>query len=164
MSLNPWFSIRSGAFSDLGGPRAYDAWVYNVTGMMVTAVLLMIFSCSLAALSKNKVETVGSAFLIVASLFLFLIGYFHEGTYPHVFVSEFFFAQSDISIAAFGLGLLLERRKGLGSFSIALAVIAPAMAAALSWPSTAILEAFGIACIELWIVVASLTLWHNLRS
>ncbi|WP_449462504.1 DUF998 domain-containing protein [Tardisphaera miroshnichenkoae] len=164
MKLNPWFSIRTGAFSDLGGPRACDSWVYNVMGMMVTAGLLMVFSCSLAALSKNKVETVGSAFFMVASLFLFLIGYFHEGTYPHVFVSEFFFAQSDVSICAFGLGLLLQKRWGLGCFSTALAMVAPALAATLSWPSTAILEAFGIVCIELWVVLTSLSFWHRPRS
>ncbi|MGC8670338.1 MAG: DUF998 domain-containing protein [Thermoprotei archaeon] len=163
MGLNPWFSIRTGAFSDLGGPRAYDAWVYNVMGMMVTSALLMTFSCSLVALSENKVETVGSAFFIVASLFLFLIGYFHEGTYPHIFVSEFFFAQSDVSIGTFGLGLLLEKRQELGSFSVVLSVVAPAIAAALTWPSTAILEAFGIGCIELWVVLTSLNLWRHAR-
>ncbi|MFP3284720.1 MAG: DUF998 domain-containing protein [Nitrososphaeria archaeon] len=107
---NPWFVLTRNAFSDLGGPRAADPWIYY-SGMLITAALLMAFSAYLLATSRNGVESMGASFASIAGIFLALIGIFHEGTYPHAFVSTWFFVQMDIAIGIWGIGGVLARSR-----------------------------------------------------
>gem|GEM_PF-3726993 len=107
---NPWFVLTRNAFSDLGGPRAADPWIYD-SGMLITAALLMAFSAYLLATSRNGVESMGASFASIAGIFLALIGIFHEGTYPHAFVSTWFFVQMDIAIGIWGIGGVLARSR-----------------------------------------------------
>ncbi|MGP6207211.1 DUF998 domain-containing protein [Cuniculiplasma sp. SKW3] len=93
--LNPWFKITSNALSDLGGgnlknnghPSPTYPFVYNY-GLIVTGILIGAFSISMIREIKNKIEIVGFSFFIIGGLFLALIGIYHEGTYPHDFVSS----------------------------------------------------------------------------
>jgi hypothetical protein len=62
---NPWFVLTRNAFSDLGGPRAADPWIYD-SGMLITAALLMAFSAYLLATSRNRVESMGASFASIA--------------------------------------------------------------------------------------------------
>jgi len=155
MRLNPWFDPLRGAFSDLGGPRSSYPWVFN-GGLVVSALILAAFSLALIFLSQNKAEGVGGSFMLVASMFLAMIGIFHEGTYPHDFVSLWFFVQADMAIAALGLGRLPVARK-TGAFLTAWSFAGAAVAMAIRWPSTAALEAFGISAIDLAVIVLLLT-------
>lgn len=107
---NPWFVLTRNAFSDLGGPRAADPWIYD-SGMLITAALLMAFSAYLLATSRNGVESMGASFASIAGIFLALIGIFHEGTHPHAFVSTWFFVQMDIAIGIWGIGGVLARSR-----------------------------------------------------
>lgn len=155
ISLNPWFSMFGNALSDLGNPHANYYWVYNY-GLVVTAALMLLFSFHLLLVSENKVEVMGSSFVTIASIFLALIGIFHEGTYPHTFVSEWFFTQMDLAVVVWSIGLVLSRRLNYGIPLLLLGLIAPIPALLIKWPSTALLEAYGIVIIDIWAIVATI--------
>ncbi|MCG2894775.1 MAG: DUF998 domain-containing protein, partial [Vulcanisaeta sp.] len=98
-------------------------------------------------------ESFASAFVFVAGLFLALIGIYHAGTRPHVFVSTWFFVQMDMALIALGIGSLMGGDRGLGLFSLLLGVLAPIPALLIPWPSAATEEAYGIVIIDIWVVV-----------
>ncbi len=156
IAINPSFDFYTGALSQLGSPGANSPWVYNV-GLMFTSVLLFVFACSLLLYSKNRVESAGSSFLMISSLFLALIGIYHGGTYPHDFVSVWFFILGDISIITWGIGLFVDDRKW-AAYVLVLALLASSMGFGLPWPSSAELETFGTAAIGLWAVLMILHL------
>ena len=156
IAINPSFNFYTSALSQLGSPGANDPWVYNI-GLMFTSVLLFVFACSLLLYSKNRIESSGSSFLMISSLFLALIGIYHGGTYPHDFVSVWFFILADISIITWGIGLILDDRKW-AVYVIILAILASALGFGLPWPSSAELETFGTAAIGLWAVLMILHL------
>ena len=156
IAINPSFDFYTSALSQLGSPGANDPWVYNI-GLMFTSVLLFVFACSLLLYSKNRIESSGSSFLMISSLFLALIGIYHGGTYPHDFVSVWFFILADISIITWGIGLILDDRKW-AVYVIILAIFASALGFGLPWPSSAELETFGTAAIGLWAVLMILHL------
>jgi len=80
-----------------------------------------------AIINEEKIGVIGSSFVMVTSIFLALIGIFHEGTYPHVFVSTWFFVQFNIAILTYGIGLL-TRMKKLGISMILLFLVATLVA------------------------------------
>ena len=151
MLLNPGFDFFTGALSQLGSPGSNFPWVYNV-GLMFTSVLLFIFACGLLLWSRNKVESTGSSFFMIASLFLALIGIYHGGTYPHDFVSLWFFIIADIAIITWGFGMVIENA-ARGGYILLLASIATGIAFGISWPSSAELETFGTCAIGLWAIM-----------
>ncbi|MGC8607065.1 MAG: DUF998 domain-containing protein [Vulcanisaeta sp.] len=150
--VNPWFVFTKNAFSDLGGPHATDPWIYNY-GLIITSIFIVLYSINLLLISRNKVENFASAFVFVAGIFLALIGIYHAGTRPHVFVSTWFFAQMDMALITWGIGSLMAKDRVLGSFSLILGIIAPIIALIVPWPSAATEEAYGIAVIDSWVTV-----------
>ena len=48
---------------------------------------------------------------------------------------------------------MLENRKTLGIVSVAISLLAPLAATFITWPSVAVLEAYGIISINAWIVL-----------
>ncbi len=153
IAYNPWFSFTRDAFSDLGGAGASQPWIYNY-GLMITALFATLFSVFLVDAAKNKVEMVGGALMLVAGIFLALIGVYHSGTMPHTFVSSWFFVQADLAIIVWGAGLIIEKRNALGAASVVMGVVGPLLAEAVRWPSAAVVEAYGIILISAWIVLA----------
>lgn len=151
MLLNPGFDFFTGALSQLGSPGSNFPWVYNV-GLMFTAVLLFIFACGLLLWSRNKIESAGSSFFMMAALFLALIGIYHGGTYPHDFVSLWFFIIADIAIITWGMGMSIESLSR-GGYILLLAAVATGAGFGISWPSSAELETFGTCAIALWAVM-----------
>ncbi|WP_054857137.1 DUF998 domain-containing protein [Vulcanisaeta sp. JCM 16159] len=152
ISVNPWFIFTKNAFSDLGGPYATDPWIYNY-GLIITSIFIDLYSINLLLVSRNKVEDFASAFVFIAGLFLALIGIYHEGTRPHVFVSTWFFTQMDIALITWGIGSLMAKDRRLGLFSLLLGIIAPLIALIVPWPSAATEEAYGIVVIDLWVAL-----------
>lgn len=150
--LNPWFVFMEHAFSDLGGILSRIPWVFNY-GMMFTGVLIMGYGFYLVSQSMNKIATVGSAFTIISGLFLMLIGVYPTGTYPHYFVSVYFFTQTDIAIGTWGLGLLRGENRDIGRTLVGLSIVGPIVAALIDWPSTAVVEAYGILIMNIWVVL-----------
>ncbi|MFQ1020488.1 DUF998 domain-containing protein [Tardisphaera saccharovorans] len=156
MAVNRWFNPLEGAFSDLGSATVIDPWIFNY-GLVISALFVAAFSLALMRMSRNRLETAGGAFLLVAALFLAMIGIFHEGTYPHDFVSYWFFVQADLAVGAIGAGRVLARERGKGSFLIAWSFAWPLVATLVTWPSTATLEAFGIASLDVAVLVLILS-------
>jgi hypothetical membrane protein len=113
----------------------------------------MLYSVALGICSKNKVQILGSAIFFVAGIFLALVGIFHGGTPWHDSVSAGFFAMALFAVITWGLGLLLEGRRGFGLGMLVTAAIAVVIAAEVNWPSVATVEAFGVAAIDLWLVL-----------
>lgn len=162
IAINPSFDFYTGALSQLGSPGAYMPWVYNV-GLMFTSILLFIFAISLLLYSKNRIESSGSSFLMISALFLALIGIYHGGTYPHDFVSLWFFVLADISILTWGLGLFMESIRW-GIYTVMIAIIASSLGFILKWPSSAELETFGTAAISLWAILTTFYLRIKYRN
>ncbi|QXJ35008.1 DUF998 domain-containing protein [Saccharolobus shibatae] len=156
ISLNPWFNFTKNAFSDLGGPLARDPWLYNY-GLIAVSVFAFLYAVFLAKVNENKILVVASAFVMVAAFFLALIGIYHEGTYPHVFVSSWFFIQFDIAILTYGIGLLVAKRK-LAIYIVILFIIGNVVAGVVRWPSAATIEAWGILIIDVWVILSFLDL------
>lgn len=152
---NPWFVFIEHAFSDLGGPRAFNAWVFNY-GMMFTGVLIVGYSIYLLSTSFNKSTTVGAAFMMITGVFLTLIGAFPSGTQHHYFVSVWVFTQADLSILAWGIGLIGSYQDSLGKAFMGLGIIGPIMSYVIPWPSTAAVEAFGILIMNVWVILVYL--------
>jgi hypothetical membrane protein len=149
---NPWFTFTEHAFSELGSPMADDPEVFN-TGLIVLGGLFSLYAVALIQDASNKVETVGGAFTLLAGLFLTLIGVYPSGTAPHTFVSLWFFIQADIAIIAWGIGILWSDWRRLGAAVIGIGVVGPLIAAAVPWPSIAVVEAYGIVLMDAWVVL-----------
>ncbi|MGC9071230.1 MAG: DUF998 domain-containing protein [Acidilobus sp.] len=158
--LNPWFSIWVNAFSDLGGPRALYPWVYNY-GMMLVGSMVALFGSCLVVRGLDKLQDVGGSFFIIAGIFLVLIGLFHEGTYPHVFVSKWFFVQADLSAFTWGMGSLASGLRRTGAAELMISLAGPVGALAVRWQSGALIEAYGIVLID---VFAALAFFDATRS
>jgi hypothetical membrane protein len=153
ISRNPWFVFTENAFSDLGNPLANDPWVFNF-GMIVNGFLIILYSLYLIEVSFNKTGAVGGGFMAITGVFLMLIGYFHEGSPYHYFVSLWFFTQGDLTILTWGLALYRDTRwsrYGLGL--LALSIIGTAVAFIVPWPSTATIEAYGILMMNVWVAL-----------
>lgn len=162
--LNPWFNVTQGALSDLGGgnlianghPAPSYPYVYNV-GLIITGVLIMILSSLVISLTTNKIEIAGESFFIISGLFLALIGIYHEGTYPHDFVSIWFFILATASYFVIGASMLLGLAKKFGVAIMVAVPLAWVIYALVPWQSTAEDEIFGVVVIDILIVIQILS-------
>ncbi len=158
--LNPWFHVTVNALSDLGGkslgstghPYPNYPFVYN-GGLMITGLLIGLFSLSAIGRSTSRVEIVGFSFLILAGIFLFLVGVFHEGTYQHVFLAEWFFLLGKISFLIIGVSLILGESKLYGTTMFAFNVIAWIIEASIRFRSVAENEIYGIIVLDILIIM-----------
>lgn len=144
---NPWFSVMHNALSDLGADSAINPWIYNY-GLMLSSPFLLGFSIYIIYDAKDKLQTVGGAFLSISSIFLAFIGIFHSGTRPHVFVSTYFFLQFFVGMLLWGIGT----RGIMKKLTIVLFILA-VMGAFLPWPSTATIEIYEIALMGIFVSV-----------
>ena len=131
---------------------ATDAWLFS-NGMILTGLMTVLFGVYLVHVSFNKPTTVGAAFLMITGVFLTLIGVFPSGTEPHFIVSVLFFAQSDLSILAWGIGLMGEEQDVFGKIFVGMGLLGPVLTAVIPWPSTAAVEAFGIIIMNIWVAL-----------
>ena len=156
--FNPWFRVAGNALSDLGGgnmalnghPAPAYPYIYNV-GLMIEAIFIATLASLFLSKSKHKVENAGISFFIISALFLALIGIYHEGTYPHDFVSIWFFILASISYVTIGISLIINKMKF--GIPITLSIIFSwILYAIIPWQSVAEDEIFGIAVIELVVI------------
>ena len=157
-SLNPWFDFLEHAFSDLGVPgEANYPWVYKY-GLIATGLLVIVYAIYLYRWSTFKPEVLSSGLMLVAGIFLALIGIYPGGTRPHVFVSTWFFIQMDMALIPLMYSLWRNRGYGPGLAGLILALIAfPVyllVEAVVGWPSVAAGEAYGIIIIDLAVIIA----------
>ncbi len=152
ISRNRWFSFFQNALSDLGDPaKASSPWIYNF-GLMAGSVLLFLFSLYLIVTSNSRLQTVGGAYVSVSAIFMSLIGIFHEGTGPHVFVSTYFFVQFFMGALVYGLGW---KEKILRMGSVLLFIVA-LVGALLPWPATALLETYEVVLLMTFTLLVAL--------
>ncbi|WP_297214883.1 DUF998 domain-containing protein [Thermoplasma sp.] len=162
--FNPWFSVTHNALSDLGGgnlvqnghPAPTFPFIYN-DGMILTGLFIGVFSSFGILYSKNKVETSGLSFFIISGLFLALIGIYHEGTYPHNFVSIWFFILSSISFFTISLSRVMTKNYRSGLSSIIIIMVSWFIEHAVKWGSVAESEIFGIIVIDLIVIIYVMT-------
>ncbi len=149
ISRNGWFSFFHNALSDLGSPEmAASPWIYNY-GLIVAAVFMFAFSLYLIITSENRLQTVGGAYVSISALFLALIGVFHGGTRPHVFVSTYFFVQFFLGMLIYGAGSKDGALRYGSGFIFALAVLGTF----INWPSVALIETYEIALMMVFTVL-----------
>ncbi|MGC8563021.1 MAG: DUF998 domain-containing protein [Thermoplasmata archaeon] len=168
--LNPWFSIQGNALSDLGGgnftanghPAPTLPVAYN-GGMIFTSVLLAIYAIVMISISRNKIEETGNSFFIVAGIFLALIGIYHEGTYPHDFVSIWFFILASLAYGTISLGLITGGRLKIGSAMFAFLVASWLIYAMVPWGSVAEDEVFGILVVDIVVLIHIFSYSHSGR-
>lgn len=166
--LNPWFSVATNALSDLGGgnmainghPSPMFPIIYD-GGMIVTSFLIVSFSALMIQSSRNKLEITGESFFIISGLFLALIGIYHEGTYPHAFVSIWFFILSSISYATIGIALIETSEKKFGTLMLAIITISWTAYSLIPWGSVAEGEIFGIIVINMLVGTHIISLGHT---
>ena len=160
ISRNSWFVFTENALSDLGGPMSLDSWVFN-KGMMLTGLMIVFYGVYLISISQNKPSTLGGGFMLITGIFLMLIGVFPSGTQHHYFISVWFFTQADLSIIAWGLGLVGSINKQYGRIFLGLGLIGPIIAYVVSWPSIAVVEVYGILIMNIWVVLMTRLRAHN---
>ncbi|MCY0851717.1 MAG: DUF998 domain-containing protein [Thermoplasma acidophilum] len=164
--LNPWFSVAHNALSDLGGgnmlqnghPAPAYPFVYN-GGMILTGVFIALFSVDGIIKAHDKVENTGFSFFIISGLFLCLIGIYHEGTYPHDFVSIWFFILSTISFATLGISRIIRKRYGTGTIILSMLIASWIVEYLVRWGSVAESEIFGICVIDAAVIIYVLS-WN----
>jgi hypothetical membrane protein len=160
ISVNPWFRLTSNALSDLGGgnlinnghPSPAYPEIYNY-GMIITGVLIGFFSLSMIEKVQNKGEIIGFSFFIIGGLFLALIGIYHEGTYPHDFVSIWFFIISSISFFVVGIASLSKKYYRFGIALIGINLLSWIAYSVIPWQSVAEDEIFGVLVIDLLVII-----------
>ncbi len=149
-----WFVYTRDAFSDLGGYRSVAPWIYNY-GLIFIGFLIVLFSICIFILSNDKYFGAGASQLGLAGVFLALIGVFHEGTRPHVFVSFWFFLQMNVALIILAYSFYrLGDRLGLlvlvvEALEFPLGILIDKL---VGWPSAAVVESYGIAYIYLGVI------------
>ncbi len=159
--LNPKWLLTRDALSSFGDPSfSQYPWVYNV-GLGIIAVLIFFMSIGIVALANNKIHVFGGAFWFVAGMFLALIGYYHGGTYPHNFVSTWFFIQAAFAIYIMGLGAYVSKDFKSAIVSIALVILMALGSIFVRFPSAATIEIFEIVLLDAW---ALFTIFYTSKS
>ena len=145
-AANPTFSVLKSPLSELGSPGAISPWLYNV-GMMSVGCFILLYALHLSTISVHWVEGFASGLFGVAGIFLSLVGIYHGGTYPHDFVSLWFFMQAAMASVAWGVGELASG-SWRGVAFVVLGIGAPALAFAVHWPSNGLEECFGALSVD----------------
>ena len=156
--INPRWILTKDALSSFGDPSFTSyPWVYNY-GLGIIALIIWFMALGMVIVAENKVQVFGGASWFMAGIFLALIGYYHGGTYPHDFVSTWFFVQAAISLAIMGLGAY-PQRDFIGSVvPIAIAILMPLGSIVVHWPSAATIEIYEIIIMD---AVVIFTIVHS---
>jgi len=152
ISINPWFSLAKNALSDLGAVGRENAWIFN-SGLILAGTIAALYSIYLITSARSKLEILASTIFLMSSIHLIMIGAFPEGTYPHLFVSYWFFLSAGVAVLLFGTAMLVKRDLALGTSLIIISVIGFAGAALIPWPSIGAVEVFAIILLSIWAIL-----------
>ena len=157
-----WFTYTRDAFSDLGGSRSYCPGLYNY-GLIMLGALFSLYGIGVAISARTKLGTVGGGYIVVAGIFLALIGAFPAGTRHHVCVSTWFFIQSYLELILVLAGAARHSKAAKYSLTAMLASIPAGIAIAIwpGWPSAAVLETYLILFMDVAVIVATTSLEKN---
>ena len=153
ININRWFDFFRDAFSDLGGPKASNAWIYNL-GLIISSIFLEMLSIHMIYTSRSRIGVVAGSYLSIAGIFLALIAIYPAGTRPHVFVSIWFFIQAFLAALFYGISRLRDDK--ILSISVLTLFILALAGSMLRWPSAASLEAYEIILLTIFAVIYAL--------
>ena len=149
IARNSWFDFFRDAFSDLGGSRASDPWIYY-TSLVISSIALLPLSLHIIATSRNRIGVVSGSYFSVASIFLALIAIYPAGTRPHVFVSTWFFVQAFLSILIYGFSRVDNPKILIASLAIFVLAI---LGTLIKRSSAACLETYEISLLTIFAVI-----------
>lgn len=162
ISRNPWFDFFKHAFSDLGGPKASDPWVFNY-GLIALGIMLSLYSLGLLAEARSRGSAFACGLCFTAGIFLALVGVYPSGTKPHAFVAIWFYLQAFMAMSALGLAFLAEGRRRQGALLLALGLLPLPLGyvvhITVGWPSLATVEYAGAVFIAAGSLVATQAYW-----
>ncbi|MGC8515179.1 MAG: DUF998 domain-containing protein [Thermoplasmata archaeon] len=163
--LNPWFHVNVNALSDLGGntygserhPGPNFPSVYN-DGLIVSGLVIGLFSISSIWNSQSRSEIIGFSFFILDGLFLSLVGVYHEGTAPHVFLAEWFFLLGKVTFFILGFSLMLQRAFSYATALLLLDAFAWLIEARITFASVAEYEIYNVLIMDFLVLIYLLSL------
>ncbi len=109
----PGYTITGYRLSDLGNPTAPAPWAFD-SACILAGLLLLPFVWTLGAGMRPWMHRVGSVMLSLASVFLILLGVFHEGSpYDlHFIFSALFFILLMMAISHYAVAMWRNPRYG----------------------------------------------------
>jgi hypothetical membrane protein len=153
-----WFNFFNNALSDLGNYRNIPAaYVYN-SGLVITGLMIITYSCLISLYNKKYSFYLWSALLGVSGAFLSLIGVFPENAGAiHGQLSLAFFATIAISLLVYSYISWPVGSPGTGAVSLILG-IASVVVWIVHWPwhGVAIQETITSAFAAVWLILTSL--------
>ena len=149
-----WFTYTRHAFSDLGGPRSCCPGLYNY-GLVVLGTLFSLYGIGVTIRARTRLGVVGGGYIVIAGIFLSLIGVFPTGTRHHVCVSTWFFIQSYLGLILVLAEVAGHNKAAKYALAAMLASIPAGIAIAIwpGWPSAAVLETYLILFIDTAVIV-----------
>lgn len=119
------YDLTTNYLSDLGHPQAPAAWAFNA-GAILGGILFVPFALALGRALGGRLGTAGGFLLLIAAVFLILVGVFPESSPNnlHFIVSAGFFLTTLISALVLAIPLHVSKAFGPMSGLLSGAVIA----------------------------------------
>ncbi|MFO8110290.1 MAG: DUF998 domain-containing protein [Thermoplasmata archaeon] len=102
-----WFSWSQNALSDLGGPEASYANVFNM-GLVVTGIIGFLFAMAIFRFIESKIGVAGVSLFTASMIFFLLIGIFPEGTSFHFYIAIAFYILAIVGVTLIGVDQLID--------------------------------------------------------
>lgn len=161
--VSPTFTWTESALSDLGGPGAPTAWLFN-GGLLLGGIVALPFALRVFTVARNRLERVGAVLFGATGVALASIGVFPIGTPQHLPAAVSFYLLLSLSLWAYGAGNALAGSRGIGALTIGLGVLN--LAAWVVWalavrsvaPGLALPEIVGAVCLGGWTAGTALRL------
>lgn len=156
--VSPWFSWIENALSDLGA-REPSSVIFNL-GLMLSAILALLFTIGLRKLHRGALGAVGVTFYASSTISLFMIGFFPETAgVIHYYVSVAFFVLIALTLITFGVYNLVSspRLLALGIALLLLSVLA-IVVWLFPWKGVAIPELISSLTISTLVIITSIRL------
>lgn len=123
-------------------------------------VLFSLYGIGVTIRTRTKLGVVGGGYIVVAGVFLALIGVFPAGTRHHVCVSTWFFIQSYLGLILVLAEATRHSKAAKYALTAMLASIPTGVAIAAwpGWPSAAVLETYLILFIDTAVIAITASL------
>jgi hypothetical membrane protein len=165
-ALAPWFSVFRNALSDLGAVGVATAPVFN-GALVLGGALGTGFVVGAWAETDNPVHAGGAFVLLLAMVFMALVGMFPIPSPVHAVVAVAFFVFATLGVFVWGAGDFVTGADGSRVRGAALVVAAVVHVASWFWwllygwgaPGIALPELAGSGMLALWALWVSADLW-----
>jgi hypothetical membrane protein len=155
---SPWFNFYSNALSDLGNYTKSSVAEYYNLGLVITGVMICMFSLAMA-FDKRRASYISlSIFLFASGLALSLVGLFSENSGNiHGLVSTLFFWLIDVTLLVYSYLSWPIGSPKTGAISLGLGIASAAVwATPWPWHGVAIQETVTSVMAALWLLTVSI--------